>query len=67
MIKEGKFGTHEAICLVTITITAKMFYKSRILADILGTALVYDLIIGSHSCCRLYLHLPLLKRFPGKN
>jgi len=69
MIKEGKFGTHEAVCLITITITAKMFFTSPgILADILGTATWYMTLLSAATAAVgfTFIYL-LLKRFPGKN
>ncbi|MGE5632789.1 MAG: GerAB/ArcD/ProY family transporter [Caulobacteraceae bacterium] len=69
MIKEGKFGTHEAVCLVTIIITAKMFFTSPgILADILGTATWYMTLLSAATAAVgfTFIYL-LLKRFPGKN
>jgi spore germination protein KB len=69
MIKEGKFGTHEAVCLVTITITAKMFFTSPgVLADILGPATWYMTLLSAATASVgfTFIYL-LLKRFPGKN
>lgn len=69
MIKEGKFGTHEAVCLVTITITAKIFFTSPgILMNILGTATWYMTLLSAATAAVgfTFIYL-LLKRFPGKN
>ncbi len=69
MLKEGKFGTHEAVCLITITITSKMFFTSPgILANILGTAIWYMTLLSAATAAVgfTFVYL-LLKRFPGKN
>jgi len=69
MIREGKFGTHEAVCLVTITITAKMFFTSPgVLADILGPSTWYMTLLSASTAAVgfTFIYL-LLKRFPGKN
>jgi len=69
MIKEGKFGAQEAVCLVTITITAKMFFTSPgILAEILGTATWYMTLLSAATAAVGFTFICLLlKRYPGKN
>lgn len=69
MIKEGKFGTQEAVCLITITITAKIFFTSPgVLAEILGTSNWYMTLLSAATATVgfTFIYL-LLKRFPGKN
>lgn len=69
MIKEGKFGTHEAICLAILVMITKIFYTSvRVLIRITGTASWYATLISSLVSMLLFLMLCLLmKRFPGKD
>lgn len=69
MIKEGKFGAQEAICLMTITISSKMFFTSpAFLARFVATAGWYMTLISAATATMgftlIYL---LLKRFPGKD
>lgn len=69
MIKEGKFGPQEAICLTVITIVAKLFYTSpSIVSSLVGTAGWYmtliSVFVATIGFTFVYL---LLKRFPGKN
>lgn len=69
MIKEGKIGVQEAVCLITIAITTRVFFTSPgVLADVLGTTGWYMTLIsaagGALGFTFVYL---LLKRFPGKN
>lgn len=69
MIKEGKFGPQEAICLTTIAITAKVFYTSpSIAANLVGTAGWYMTLISDFVAAIgfTFMYL-LLKRFPGKD
>lgn len=68
MIKEGKFGPHEAIWLTTIAIAAKVFYTSpAILSSIVGTTGWYmTLISASIAAIGFTFICLLLKRFPGK-
>jgi len=69
MIKEGKFGSQEAICLMTATITIKVFYTSpSIVSGIVGTAGWYMTLISAAIAAIgfSFLYL-LLKRFPGKD
>ncbi|MDF2675356.1 MAG: spore gernimation protein [Clostridiales bacterium] len=69
MIKEGKFGPQEAICLVVITIVAKIFYTDpSIISNLAGTAGWYmtliSVFVAAVGFTLMYL---LLKRFPGKD
>ncbi|MCL5072617.1 MAG: spore germination protein [Actinobacteria bacterium] len=69
MIKEGKFGPHEAICLTTIAISAKAFFTSpSIIANILGTTgwLMTLISAGTAMLGFSFIYL-LLKRFPDKD
>lgn len=67
MIKEGKFGLHEAVSLMTMVIITKMFYTSiRVLIKTTGTAAWYTVIISSGlSMLAFYLVYLLMKRFQG--
>jgi spore germination protein (amino acid permease) len=69
MLKEGKFGVSEAVCLVSITITTKVFYTSpSLLADLLGTSSWYMTLISAATACLgfVFIYL-LLKRFDGND
>ncbi|EGD49581.1 spore germination protein [Ruminiclostridium papyrosolvens DSM 2782] len=68
MIKEGKFGVSEAVWLVTITISAKVFYtSSAVLATLVGTTGWYTTLISAAIAALgfTFIYL-LLKRFPNK-
>lgn len=69
MIKEGKFGTQEAICLLTITTVSKAFYTSpAMVMKGVGTAGWYMTLISAVTATVAFTPLYiLLKRFPGKN
>lgn len=69
MIKEGKFGPQEAICLIMITISAKLFYTSpSTVSSLVGTAGWYmTLISASVAALGFTFMYLLLKRFPGKD
>lgn len=69
MIKEGKFGTAEAIYLITLVIASKAFYTSiRVMIKNSGTAAWYmTLVSGSVSLIFFLLISLVMKRFPGKN
>lgn len=69
MIKEGKFGIQEAVCLTTITISAKVFFSSpAIIAGRVGTTGWYmTLISASVALCGFLVLTALLKRFPGRD
>ena len=69
MIREGKFGVSEAVCLTAITITTKVFYTSpAMLADLLATSAWYSTLISSATAMLgfTFIYL-LLKRFPDKD
>ncbi|MEA4845894.1 MAG: endospore germination permease [Clostridiaceae bacterium] len=69
MIKEGKFGVSEAVCLTTITIITKVFYSSpSLLIDMLATSSWYMTLISAATAMVgfTFIYL-LLKRFPGKD
>ena len=69
MIKDGKFGVYEAVWLLTITITAKVFFSSpSLVAVVAGTAGWYMTLVSvGGAFIALVLLCALLKRFPGKN
>lgn len=69
MLKEGKFGVHEAICIATIAMCNKIFSTApgSIMRSV-GTAAWYTTLL-SCACAAVFftfIYL-LLKRFPGKN
>lgn len=68
MIREGKFGIQEAICLMVITMTSKMFFSSpAILASLVGNAgWMMTLVSVSVALIGFIFIYKLLKRFPGK-
>lgn len=48
MIKEGKFGVQEAICLTWITIVSKVFFSSpAVLARLIGSTGWYATLISA--------------------
>ncbi len=69
MIKEGNFGYHEAISLMVITITSKVFFTSpAMLMEIVGTSGWYMTLISASTAAFAFMFLYLLlKRFPNKN
>lgn len=69
MIKEGKFGLQEAVSLITITISSKVFFTSpSLIADFLGTSGWYMTLISASTAAVGFTFIYfLLKRFPGKN
>ncbi|HEY9062522.1 MAG TPA: GerAB/ArcD/ProY family transporter [Pseudobacteroides sp.] len=69
MIKEGKLGLHEAVCLTTIVITSNVFYTSPgFLMHILGTiSWCSALISAATAAIGFTIICLLLKRYPGKN
>jgi spore germination protein (amino acid permease) len=69
MIKEGKFGTLEAISLTTLVLITKAFYTSiRVLIVETSTAAWYATLISCAVSIILFLFVYLLmKRFPGKD
>jgi len=69
LIKEGKFGSQEAISLITITIVTRVFFISpSILVRYVGTTTWYMTLISAATAAVgfSFVYL-LLKRFPGKN
>lgn len=69
MLKEGKFGYHEAISMIVITVFIRVFFTSpgRI-AEHVGTAGWYMTIISGLTAAFLFMFSYLLmKRFPDKN
>jgi hypothetical protein len=69
MIKEGKFGLLEAICLTTLVIVPKIFFTSPMaITKDLGTAAWYGTLISCITSIIFFMFLYLLmKRFPQKN
>lgn len=69
MIKEGKFGVHEAVCLVTIAVSNKIFFSSPgFLTRAAGTSGWYLTLITTLAAIFMFIFTYLLlKRFPGKN
>ncbi|MDD3704854.1 MAG: endospore germination permease [Clostridiaceae bacterium] len=68
MIKEGKFGVQEAICLTWITIVSKVFFSSpAVLARLIGSTGWYATLISAAVALLgfSFIYL-LLKRFPDK-
>ncbi|MFW5649578.1 MAG: GerAB/ArcD/ProY family transporter [Candidatus Alkaliphilus sp. MAG34] len=69
MIEEGKFGTQEAICLITTAIISKVFFSGpTTVVGIVGNADWYVTILSAAIAMVgfLFIYL-LLKRFPGKD
>lgn len=69
MIKEGKFGTLEAISLSTLVLTSKIFYTSiRVIIKTTATAAWYTTLISCFISVFLFLLVSLLmRRFPSQN
>jgi len=69
MIKEGKFGVHEAVCLVIIAICNKIFSTTPgYVTRTIGTTGWYMTLISCTTAIALFTFIYLLlKRFPGKN
>lgn len=69
MIKEGKFGVQEAVCLATTAMSTKLFYSSPgYLTRIVGTAGWYMTIISNITALIAFsVILLLFYIYPGKN
>ncbi len=69
MLKEGKFGYHEAISLIVITISTRVFFTSpAVVAAIVGTSGWYMTLISALVAAFAFMFVYLLlKRFPRKN
>ncbi|PKM73102.1 MAG: spore gernimation protein [Firmicutes bacterium HGW-Firmicutes-16] len=69
MIKEGKFGVQEAVCLASIAISSKIFFSSPgYLTRFVGAAGWYMTIISCVTAIIAFkLIMMLFKQFPGKN
>lgn len=67
MLKEGKIGLSEAVCLTSLVIIPKIFYTSPMaITKQLGTAAWYGSIISMVISMLFFLLLYwLMKRFPG--
>lgn len=69
MLKEGKFGVQEAVCVVTLTISSKLFYTTPgLLTRYVGNA-GWQMTLVSCLVAIIFFYFVylLLKRFPGKN
>ena len=68
MMKEGKFGTMEAVALTTIVLITKAFYTSiRVLVKATSTSAWFATLISCSVSILLFLLVYLLmKRFPNK-
>ncbi|NLX64755.1 MAG: endospore germination permease [Clostridiaceae bacterium] len=69
MLKEGKFGYHEAISLLLITIAINVFFTSpAVVVQIVGNAGWYMTLVSMLTAIFAFMFLYLLlKRFPNKN
>lgn len=69
MIREGKIGVQEAVCLIVIAISNRVFFTApTIVEQAVGTAGWYMSIISNLIALVFFSFiLLLLKRFPGKN
>lgn len=69
MLKEGKFGYHEAISVTVIMICVRVFFTSPSkVVEIVGTAGWYMTLISALTASFMFVFVYLLlKRFPHKN
>jgi len=69
LLREGKIGVYEAICIVLMAITAKMFFTSpRELAEVVGPALWLEQLVAVFTALVGFLLVfQLMKRFPGQD
>lgn len=69
MIKEGKIGVQEAVCLLIIVLNCKLFFTSPSLSSrLVGTTTWLMTIISCVTAiCGFTFTYLLLKRFPGKD
>lgn len=69
MIKEGKFGVHEAVCLVVIAISNRVFFTApTVVSKFVGTAGWYMSLISNATTIVFFTFIYfLMKRFPKKN
>ncbi len=69
MIKEGKIGVQEAVCLVVIATGNRVFFSApAIVAQFSGTAGWYMSLVSNITSIIFFSFIYLLlKRFPGKN
>ncbi|HAU31519.1 MAG: Spore germination protein [Desulfotomaculum sp. 46_296] len=69
MLREGKIGVFEAVCLISVAIVTKLFFTSpRQLVETVGSASWFGHIIAVciSTVGFLYIFL-LMKRFPGQD
>ncbi|GFZ31073.1 hypothetical protein CSC2_15990 [Clostridium zeae] len=69
MIKEGKFGTREAVSLTTLVLISKLFYTSiSVLIKTTSTSAWYTTLISCITSIILFLCVSqLIRRYPNKN
>jgi spore germination protein KB len=69
MLKEGRFGVQETVCLLAITITAKVFFSSpTYVVKIVGTSgWLMTLISAMITGVAFFFTYTLIKLFPNKN
>lgn len=69
MLKEGKFGYHEAISMIIMVIVIRVFFTSPgKVVELVGTAGWYMTLISVSTASLLFMFVyMLLKRFPQKN
>ncbi len=69
MIKEGKFGTYEAVCLTSITIISKLFFGniSGLITESGTAAWQVTGIACLISMFFFFIICKLMERFPGQN
>lgn len=69
MIKEGKFGVQEAVCLVVIATGNRVFFTApTVVEQYVGTASWYMSIVSNITTIIFFTFIYfLLKRFPGKD
>lgn len=69
MLKEGRFGVQETVCLLVITITAKVFFSSpTYVVQIVGTSgWLMTLISAMTTGVVFFFAYTLIKLFPNKN
>lgn len=69
MIKEGKFGVHETVCLLTIAVCNKIYFTAPGYVNrAVGSAAWYMTLVSAVVAIIMFTFIYLLlKRFPGKD
>jgi len=69
MLKEGRFGVQETVCLLAMTITAKVFFSSpTYVVQIVGTSgWIMTIISAMTTGIAFFFAHSLIKHFPQKN